>query len=83
MKKLFFTALVAAVAIGGAYATNSTSDKLVILAKPAGSAGPCNTTVVPCNTASGPACTINDITYARQNPVTGLCTIPLFRDANP
>ena len=84
MKKLFFTVLVAIVAIGGAVAGNST----IVTTLPAGSlyAVPCQDTVENCtvNSYSRIVCTniMGDQLFTT-DPLTGNCEIMLFRQIEP
>lgn len=80
MKKLFFTGLVAIVAVGGAYASYAANaNARIIEGKPYGSSAPCDITV-PCHPAASPNCSIDGVEYAYEDTSTGLCTLPLERD---
>ncbi|SDL44356.1 hypothetical protein SAMN05421820_101458 [Pedobacter steynii] len=76
MKKLFFTALVAAVAIGGAYAGHANTSKFAVPAKIQGTPGPCNTSVKCFPSATAPLCTISGVTYTGTSP-DGTCSLRL------
>ncbi|SDL16285.1 hypothetical protein SAMN04487898_115159 [Pedobacter sp. ok626] len=72
MKKIFFTALVAVVAIGGAFAGQSTS---VVI-----DAGPLNVTdddncsqSKPCYYPFGPSCVIGGVQYYQHDTEEGNC----------
>lgn len=86
MKKQFLTlALLATVALGGAFAENANSKSLAITGGPQnftpGAAG-CSTSL-PCNpTPNATPCIIEDVQYyTKTNQTsTGTCTVLLYRD---
>ena len=80
MKRPFLTlALLATVAVGGAFAGQSAkSDEEFNIARPA-SQVVCNQ-LVPCSIQPGIPCEIDDEQYYGVNPATGACTIALTFD---
>ncbi|MNL57578.1 hypothetical protein D3C87_1811530 [compost metagenome] len=82
MKKLIFVALVALVAIGGAFASNLNSRQTAILrASPLDSRVPCNQCDVVCSLSGVYVCKCIELTEAvyAENQSTGRCQIPLYR----
>lgn len=79
MKKQFLTfALLATVALGGAFAGNSAGSKILQTAGPLNSTSPtCSQIDIPCRPAvdGDPTCTVNSVPYFRSNGTT--CIIPL------
>lgn len=78
MKKVIFTALVAAVAIGGAFQGNANSKTLLTPSGPFNASAPCPNNNVICSTNSGPQCLVRGVAQFTTGP-TGNCTKALSR----
>ncbi|SDL16323.1 hypothetical protein SAMN04487898_115160 [Pedobacter sp. ok626] len=79
MKKIFFTALVAVVAIGGAFASQNTNAVLDV--------GPLDLTDdnnckedKPCSPRVGVPCILEGVQYYMHDPAEGSCVIFISRD---
>lgn len=86
MKRIIFSALVAIVAVGGAFAGNVSTSRFI---EPVtGASGTtinqpnptCTNLLTPCNRISGATCLVSGTVQFAPNQA-GLCVVELFRDS--
>jgi len=84
MKKIFFSALVATVAIGAAFSTNASSKLAPVQGYRFNGSAPCSVPKITCNVPGPNPCTYQDvpggpILQAYGQSTASTCTIPLNR----